>query len=85
MLDNVLPSLIALHIGANVFYRVWKNDRLIEAMVTGSKPATDYADQAHLAAPAIERPLLRAVACLVVAAAIFAGSIKLLGGKLFYV
>lgn len=83
--DNVLLILIGLHIAANVIYRLWKKDRLIEAMVTGSKPAADYEDEARLAAPSVERPLLRAAACLVLAAAIFAGAIKLLGGKLFYI
>ena len=85
MFDSVLLGLIALHIAANVLYRLIKKDRLIEAMVTGTKPPGSYEDEDRLANAEINRPLLRAFVCLVLAAAIFAGAIKALGGKLFYI
>lgn len=84
MFDNMLLGLIALHIAANVLYRLIKKDRLIEAMVTGTKPPGHYEDKNRITDAEISRPLLRALICLVVAAAIFAGAIKALGGKLFY-
>ncbi len=83
--DKLLLGLIALHIAVNVFYRIIKKDRLIEAMVTGTKPPGTYDDESRVANAEIDRPLLRAMICLVVATAIFAGAIKALGGKLFYV
>jgi hypothetical protein len=66
-------------------YRVFKKDRLIEAMVTEKKPAGDYDDANSVADNEVPRPLLRALACLIIAVATFAGAIKALGGKLFYV
>jgi cytochrome b len=83
--DNVLLGLIALHISVNVLYRIIKKDRLIEAMVTGTKPPGTYDDENRVANAELERPLLRAMICLVIATAIFAGAIKTLGGKLFYI
>ena len=83
--DNILLGLIALHIAANVLYRLVKKDRLIEAMVTGTKPPGTYDDSDVIADGPVPRPLIRAFVCLLIAAAIFAGTIKALGGKLFYV
>lgn len=79
---NGLLVLIGLHIAANVLYAVFKRDPLIKAMVTGTKPAGNYEDEAQL--EIVSAPLLRALACLVVAAAMVLGSILALGGKLFY-
>ena len=87
LFENVLLVFIALHIAANVLYRVVKKDQLIEAMVIGTKPAADYADQDVIATDAAgtrHSTLVRALVCLVLAIAIFAGTIVVLGGKLFY-
>jgi cytochrome b len=84
MFENVLIIFIAAHIAANVLYRIVKKDRLIEAMVTGSKPAGDYEDvQLQITANAAG-VWFRAVICLAAAIMIFAGAIVAMGGKLFY-
>lgn len=95
LFESVLLILIAAHIAANLLYRLIKKDQLIEAMVIGTKPAADYEDQnVAIDAPATETEsaptqvaaagLVRALICLVLAIAVFAGSIIGLGGKLFY-
>jgi hypothetical protein len=48
-------------------------------MITGSKPAADYADAEQAAITG--RPMQRAFVCLVVAAAAVFGTILALGGK----
>ena len=83
MFESVLLWFIALHIAANVLYRLVKKDRLIEAMVTGKKPPGTYDDADAVANNQIPRPLLRALVCLIIAAAIFVGAITVLGGKFF--
>ena len=45
LFDNVLLIFIGAHVAANLLYRLIKKDQLIEAMVIGSKPPADYADQ----------------------------------------
>lgn len=93
LFEAILLIVIAIHIAANILYRVVKKDQLIEAMVIGTKPAADYQDQAAIVgatpdqAAATATPpgtLLRALICLVVAVAVFAGAIIGAGGKLFY-
>jgi cytochrome b len=85
MFESVLIIFIGAHIAANVLYRVIKKDRLIEAMVTGSKPNGEYEDgQLQIIAENQSGIWLRAVLCLVAAVAIFSGSILAMGGKLFY-
>lgn len=98
LFEGVLLILIFLHITANVLYRLIKKDQLIEAMVIGTKPAADYKDQAvtlddtqgDQSAKMKRSPagqgatLVRALVCLVLAVAIFTGTIFGLGGKLFY-
>jgi cytochrome b len=75
-----LLGLVAIHVGVNLFYQFVKKDPIIQAMITGRKPVEPFADQAEM------RPgralWLRAVACLVAAAAIVLGGIKLFGGSL---
>lgn len=75
----LLPA-IGLHITANVLYALLRKDPLIAAMVTGRKPAARYEDEAE--AQIVVRPVLRALGCLVAAAAIVLGGILLLGGRL---
>jgi cytochrome b len=77
---NFILLLIALHIGANLFYGFIKKEPLIEAMVTGSKPAEDYADEQE--AVIVPRAGLRALICLIVAAAAVLGGIRIAGGVL---
>jgi cytochrome b len=76
----VLLVFIGIHLTANVFYRVVKKDPLIEAMVTGVKPAAAYEDapRAEISAGTGGRALV----CLVIAAALVLGSIRMLGGRL---
>jgi len=74
-------ALAAAHVSANVLYGLVKKDPLIPAMVTGRKPRAAYEDAAEAdIAPAAS---LRALVCLVLAAAIVLGGIKLLGGRLY--
>lgn len=78
MFENVLLPLAGLHILANVLYGVVKRDPLIRAMVTGSKPAADYADSNG----AVTNAGVRALVCLGVAVAIVLGGITVAGGRL---
>lgn len=75
----VILPLVAIHILANVLYGLVKKDPLITGMITGRKPAADYADGQE--ATISGRPMLRAVACLAVATAAVFGTIVALGGK----
>lgn len=82
LLDYLILPLVAAHIAANIFYGVVKKDPLIPAMVTGSKPAGHYEDDAE--AVIVARPIARALVCLAVATTLVFGTIAALGGKLFY-
>lgn len=75
---GLLP-LIALHIAANVLYGLAKREPLIRAMITGRKPAGDYADAG--AAHALSRPWLTAAVILVAAIVIVFGSLIAAGGR----
>lgn len=81
MFDFVLLPLAGLHIAANVLYGRVKNEPLITAMITGEKPAMDYADEAS--ATLVPRPLVRAFVCLIAAKIIVFGSLLVLGGTLY--
>jgi cytochrome b len=73
--------LVPIHVLANAWYSLAKKEPLITAMVTGRKPAAPYLDAPE--ADIVARPMLRAFACLVVAAALVLGVIYgALGGKL---
>lgn len=75
---TVLLPLVLLHIAVNSLYTLVKREPLVQAMVTGSKPAETYAD-----APAARiAPLGRALVCLVLATGIVLGGILALGGSL---
>jgi cytochrome b len=82
LLNYLILPLIAVHITANVLYGLIKKDPIVPAMVTGLKPAGAYEDS--LEAIIVERPIMRAVACLAIATAIVLGAIVMLGGKIFY-
>ena len=76
----VILALVPIHIVANLWYGIAKKEPLIRAMVTGTKPAAPYLDAPE--AVIVARPALRAVACLLAAAAIVFGTIFALGGKM---
>lgn len=76
----VLLPLITLHVIANVLYGLIKREPLIPAMITGRKPAARYEDESE--ARLVRRPLLRAAALLLLAAALVLGGIRLLAGRL---
>ncbi len=78
LFNRVLLPLAALHVLANVLYGAIKKDPLIRAMITGTKPAADYADGAG----AHQVPGARAVLCLMLAAAVVLGGIRLVAGRL---
>lgn len=80
--DLAILPLIGIHIVANFAYAAFKRDPLVKAMVTGRKPAGEYADEAE--AQIAGAPMVRALACLVVSAAIVLGGILIAGGKLLY-
>lgn len=75
---NLLLPLVMLHIAVNSIYTLVKKDPLIQAMVTGRKPAIEYADAPRAALASVGRALI----VLVVAAAIVLGGILALGGSL---
>ena len=77
--ENVLLPLAALHIATNLFYQLYKREGLITAMVKGGKPRRAYADANE--AQIVSHPMLRALICLVLAAAIVFGTITALGGR----
>lgn len=72
---NLLLTLIALHLAAIFFYRVWKNHNLIAPMIHGRAPLANPQ-------PALTHPLLRAIAGLAISIASI-GLILLLPDLLF--
>ena len=74
---NLLLVLVAVHVSAVIFYRVRKKDPLIEAMVTGRKPALAYEDDvsARPGSPSV------AVAGRIAAFVIVIGGILLTAGN----
>lgn len=76
----ILLGFAAVHILANVLYEAVKKDPLIRAMVTGKKPAADFAD-APAMVPA-SHTWVRALVCFCLAAGIVLGTVKLFSGKL---
>lgn len=76
----ILLGLAVIHVLVNLTYQFVKKDPLVQAMVTGRKPADDYADQQEMV-PASHN-WIRAAICLGLSAALVFGSVKLFGGKL---
>jgi cytochrome b len=74
---EALEIAIALHIAANVIYALVRREPLVRAMVTGSKPADDYADMAS----AVPGSWGKAAAYLAVAAALVFGTLYAAGGS----
>lgn len=77
---KLVLGLIVIHITANSLYGLVKKDPLIQAMITGKKPAADYEDE--LEASIVPHVLRRAFLCLLAAFAIVLGGISLAGGTL---
>lgn len=76
----LLLPLIATHILVNLFYTVIKREPLIQAMVSGTKPALPYVDaSAYVQAANAGR---RALGCLVAAIVLVLGTIWIVSGKL---
>jgi cytochrome b len=73
---DVLEIAIVVHIAANIIYALFRREPLVRAMVTGDKPAEDYADMAS----AIPGSWSRAAACLAIAAVLVFGTIYAAGG-----
>jgi cytochrome b len=77
---KVIVGLAIIHMLANALYGVFANEPLVQAMVTGKKPAQDYVDASD--AVIVPNANLRALVCLIAATAIVFGGIKILGGVL---
>ncbi|HEX2842639.1 cytochrome b/b6 domain-containing protein [Hyphomicrobium sp.] len=80
LFNYLLLPLVALHVTVNALYTLVKKEPLIQAMITGKKPAEPYADAQEAGITA--RPGLRAMVCLVAAAALVLGGIVAAGGRL---
>ena len=78
LFHRLLLPLVLLHIAVNSLYTLVKKEPLIQAMVTGNKPAVAYADPPQT----MRAPAGRALLCLGIAAAIVLGGILTLGGSL---
>jgi cytochrome b len=76
---SALEALIAVHITANLIYAFSKREPLIQAMVTGQKPAGDYTDMRA----AIPGSWGKAATCLGLAATLVFGVIYAAGGRPF--
>lgn len=74
---DAIEILAVVHIAVNVLYTFVKRDPLIPAMVTGAKPAENYADMPA----AVPGSWARAALCLVAAIVLVFGAITLAGGR----
>jgi hypothetical protein len=66
-------------VAVNLTYQFVKRDPVVKAMITGRKPAEDFADQAGMKLP--PAAALRALASLTAAAAIVLGLLRYLGAR----
>ncbi len=78
----VILPLVAIHIAANLLYGAVKKEPLITAMVTGSKPAVDYADGSRCGSIAQHVPLLARRCASWQRRSIVLGTIFGMGGKM---
>ncbi|KAB2850034.1 MAG: hypothetical protein F9K44_06130 [Hyphomicrobiaceae bacterium] len=78
--NYILLPLVAVHVTVNILYALLKREPVIKAMITGKKPRGSYADagQASIAG----NVWLRALICLLIAAAIVLVPVKIFGGDL---
>ena len=77
---DLILYLITAHVLANVLYGLVKREPLIRAMITGKKPRGDYADGAE--ATIAGYVWLRALVCLLIAAAIVLVPLRIFGADL---
>lgn len=75
---TAIEVFVAVHVAANVIYAVTSREPLIQAMITGRKPADTYADMPA----AVPGPWGRAFACLLVAAFVVLAPIYVIAGRL---
>lgn len=76
---RIIVVLVAIHVAVNLIYRFWKKEDLITPMISGYKARAVYADQSE----ARFGSLWLAFLCLIIAAVLVIGGIKLVGGRLF--
>jgi cytochrome b len=76
---TALEALVVVHICANALHTFVKGDPLFGAMVTGEKPAAPYLDMPQ----AQPGSWTRAAACLLVAAVLVFGAMRLAGASVF--
>ena len=84
---DILLIVIAVHIAAGLYHTLFKREPLIPAMITGRKPAGSYAEGEITSLedqPSRLAVSLRALVLLAISTAILFGTIKLLGGRVFY-
>jgi cytochrome b len=74
---DVLEIAIVLHIAANIIYALFRREPLVRAMVTGDKPADNYADMKT----AVPGSWTRAAVCLAISAVLVFGAIYAAGGS----
>ena len=78
--NYILLPLVAIHVTVNILYAFLKREPLIKAMITGKKPRGDYTDAAE--ASIAGNVWLRALFCLLLAAAIVLVPLNIFGGDL---
>ena len=74
----IIAALASLHVFANLAYQFGLKDRLITAMITGSKPPGSYTEQRLVRFESMKR----AVLCLAVAALLVAAGVLATGDSL---
>lgn len=79
LFEEVTLWLIAIHILVNLVYAIFRRQPLIRAMISGRKPASDYADAKTL--DGVPRPMFRAAILLALSAFIVFCGIWAVGGK----
>ncbi|WP_284180264.1 cytochrome b/b6 domain-containing protein [Rhabdaerophilum sp. SD176] len=78
---NMIIGFAAIHVLANAGYGMMTGEPLIQAMVTGRKPAEPYVDATEMVpAPSVT---LRALVVLAMSIGIVFGGITLAGGRIF--
>lgn len=78
---NVIFILVSVHVCANAFYGMFTGEPLIQAMVTGEKPAADYEDARE--AVIADNVTRRALFTFLAAIALVFGTVTALGGRIW--
>jgi len=83
-------GIIALHVAAVAYHSLFKNEKLVRAMVSGAKPSAQFVDAKaqpdprSIFAKGVLAESVVALGCLAVATGTVFGTIVGLGGRLFY-